>query len=183
MNSSDDSRKSKTRAALVRAFNNLFFEDPDRDIRVADVTTQAEVGRSTFYEHFSSIEDLHMQALSHPMSILADVIAGNGDKDKLIWLLQHFKENQQRARKTMGGPRHRRVTRVLVQLLDERLRSYTSPTLSKPLVLQHMAAGPLELIKSWVAGENWATEEELAMAIIETSQLSRGGLLNLPSSG
>ena len=182
MTTTEDSRRSKTRTALVSAFNSLFFEDPANEIRVADVIQKAQVGRSTFYEHFSGVEDLLMLALSQPMTILAESITGANNKDDLLWLLQHFKENQQRARKVLDGPRSRRVTRVLLQLLEQRLGTARPTTsMSKQLVLQHLAEGPLGMIKSWVSGEMWASDEELASAIIQTSRLSLNGLLDLSS--
>ena len=51
----------KTRAALLDAFGRLVLERGYADIRIADVIRQANVGRSTFYEHFRSKDDLLRQ--------------------------------------------------------------------------------------------------------------------------
>ena len=164
-------RKQRTRMALIQAFNALVFENSGREIRVADIIAKAKVGRSTFYEHFANANDLHMQALSHPMSILADAIVGTKGSMDLVWLLEHFQENQQRARESFTGPHRQTVSRVLITLLNERLTHDTdNVTLPKELLTLNLAEASLGMIRAWIFGDVWCSASELAEAICQTSQ-------------
>src|SRR4051812_2411808 len=65
--SMQDRRIARTREALIGAFNHLVLNRRQRHIRVADIVAEANVGRSTFYEHYSSADDILLQALARPM--------------------------------------------------------------------------------------------------------------------
>lgn len=54
-----DRRTRKTRAALYEALIVLLREKPLRDISVTELTSAADVNRSTFYTHFQDIFDLY----------------------------------------------------------------------------------------------------------------------------
>src|SRR3954470_20170633 len=97
-----DRRTLRPRAALVEAFNRLALSHR-KNIRVADIVALANVGRSTFYEHYKSAEDIHLQAMARPFAILADAAAGCGDEARLTSLMQHFWENRQLARTSLMG--------------------------------------------------------------------------------
>lgn len=178
MQDSPEGRKQKTRTTLVQAFNALFFESPDREIRVGDVIEKAGVGRSTFYEHFTNVYDLQRHAMSHPMTILADAIAGNGNTEALVGLLDHLQENQHRARIILGGPRRQDAARVLTTALGEKLTNYQpKEAVSMPAVLLQLADGALGCIQGWLTGEIWCSKQELAETILITAKTTQEGLL------
>ncbi len=173
-----DRRRTRTRAALVHAFNELVLENADKEIRVTDIVGKANVGRSTFYEHFTGADDLHMQALSQPMSVLADAVVGRTDVENLVGLLEHFRENRRRAIEALIGRRRRNVTRVMVHLLEQRLTGRISAKkLPRALVVLQLAEAPLALIRNWLMNEVRCSSRELADTIDETSRLVMQGLL------
>lgn len=53
-----DRRVVRTRAAVVDALTELARDREVREISVKELAHHAQVGRSTFYEHFESMEDL-----------------------------------------------------------------------------------------------------------------------------
>lgn len=53
-----DRRIARTRTAVVEAFTEQARLRPVREIAVSDLVEQAGIGRSTFYDHFDSIENL-----------------------------------------------------------------------------------------------------------------------------
>lgn len=160
----EDRRVRRTRRALVEAFNYLVLNRRERHIRVADVVAQAEVGRSTFYEHYGSIERLHLEALKWPFGAVADAASGKGDEAALTFILEHFWDQRHRARSTLTGAAGEKAQRLLVEMVEERIAGLA---LSVPtrLAAQQLAGVALGPIRSWLLGEATCRADALAASI------------------
>lgn len=53
-----DRRQRKTRKAIYDAFEELMSEEHYREVTVAQIIERADIGRSTFYAHFETKDDL-----------------------------------------------------------------------------------------------------------------------------
>ena len=53
-----DRRQRRTRRAIYAAFEQLLLEQHYRDVTVAQIIDRADIGRSTFYAHFDTKDDL-----------------------------------------------------------------------------------------------------------------------------
>lgn len=160
-----DRRAVRTRYALIDAWNHLVLNKRKRVIRVADVVDQAKVGRSTFYDHYSSADELHLEALKRPFASLADAAAGCGDEAKLAHILAHFWDNRQRARQTFGE----RSQRLLGQMVEERLGNKRIQ-IARTIAARQLAGAAHAALISWLAGEAPATADALARAICRCGQ-------------
>jgi AcrR family transcriptional regulator len=158
----------RTRAALVEAFNHLVLRGGPRTIKVADIVAQAKVGRSTFYDHYSGPEAIHMEALARPFALLADAAAGEGDAERLEGLLRHFWENRQRARDVLQGRTGEKAARLLAELVEERLsRRAAEADIPVRLHAAQLAQAALAPVRGWLLGEASCTAEALARSICE----------------
>jgi AcrR family transcriptional regulator len=70
-----DRRVQRTRTALYEALVQLIREKDYDAISVEDLLRAANVGRSTFYAHFTSKDDLLARSLDRLKALLADVAA------------------------------------------------------------------------------------------------------------
>lgn len=160
----------RTREALVEAHNHLVLEGGRGKIGVAEIIAEAGVGRSTFYDHYSSAEDIHLQALARPMAILADAAAGQGDVDRLASLLRHFWDNRARARDTINGRTGERVDRMLAELVCERLGEETVYTIPVKLAGAQLAAAAFAPVRGWLMAAAPCDAASLAQAICDAGQ-------------
>ena len=99
-----DRRQQKTRAAIFSAFRELLSIKKFSNITVQDIIDRANIGRSTFYAHFETKDEL-LKAMctdifSHVFSddLLSEQthdFSGhkNGLKARITHLLYHLKEN------------------------------------------------------------------------------------------
>lgn len=170
-----DRRVTRTRTALIDAFNHLVLERRHRKIRVADIVEKANVGRSTFYEHYRGAEDIHMEALARPFAILADAAAGAGEAERLGHLLGHFWENRQRARDSLAGRSGERAAKMLADLVEHRLDGIAL-AVPKRLAAVQLAASALAPVRAWLQAEASCAPGALAKAICRGGRQLRAGL-------
>ena len=162
---------ARTRAALVEAFNHLLMQRQRRKIRVADIVAQAEVGRSTFYEHYSGAEAIHLEALARPFAPFADAAAGAGDEAGLARLLAHFWENRQRGRETLSGRLGEKAARLLADLVEQRLAARGAETvIARRLAAVQLAEAALAPVRAWISGEAACAPEALAASLCRTGR-------------
>ncbi|MEM7706655.1 MAG: TetR/AcrR family transcriptional regulator [Pseudomonadota bacterium] len=161
-----DRRKLRTRKAIIQAFNELFFEGELEEIRVPDIVDRADVGRSTFYEHFGNAQQVFLAAFSYPLSTLAAVLAGDGNAAELETLLEHLWDNRSRARKTFAGRGREQIGRLLRQLLEERCRDLPGDRRLNPVQAVARTEQAMGLLRAWLLGELACSRDELKHAII-----------------
>ncbi len=174
MGQGEDRRVTRTRTALIGAFNHLVLERRQRQIRVRDIVAEANVGRSTFYDHYSGTEDIHLEALARPFALLADALTGRADAEALARLLDHFWQNRQRARETLSGRTGERAARLLADLVEERLEGEFM--VSARLVAVQLAESALSPIRAWAAGEASCSPQALGQALCRSSAASIASL-------
>lgn len=75
----DAGRGESTRDALFEAAKELFREYGYARVSHADITAEAGIGRTTFYEYFTSKEDLLVQLVERDLPALIDEILGSVD--------------------------------------------------------------------------------------------------------
>ena len=98
-----DPRAIRTRRQLDRAFVELLFRRSYDNIRVSDITRKAQVGRATYYAHYTSKHDLLRAQFG---SIVAPMLVAKEDEPCRVdatLLLQHVKTAPRIYVALMGG--------------------------------------------------------------------------------
>ena len=85
-----DARVRRTRDALGDALVELMQEKPFDSITVQDVLDRAQVGRSTFYSHFSDKDDLLMSDADEFFEGIAMALSVHGDKSDRVFPVKEF---------------------------------------------------------------------------------------------
>ena len=99
-----DRRQQKTRTAIFSAFTSLLAEKSYNKITVQEIIDAANVGRTTFYAHFQTKDDLLKELceelFGHIISSAMDCTHthglysdGNAPESMFCHLLQHLQEN------------------------------------------------------------------------------------------
>jgi AcrR family transcriptional regulator len=174
-----DRRVQRTRLGILMAFNSLVLERGYDAITVRDIIAHANVGRSTFYEHFANKDDLLRRSLRPVFGPLADVVRTAGATDELAEILAHFRENRRLLRVMLGGSTRRVLARILAELIEERLgaaspgAAYLVPV---AMLAAQLADGQLGLIGAWLTAKPPCTRETLARALHASTNAAAAAL-------
>jgi AcrR family transcriptional regulator len=106
-----DRRVARTRAALHDALMSLILEKGYEATTVADVCRAANVGRSTFYAHYTGKEDLKRSGLDHLRRLLVErhrtALAAAPDAHRSLAfslpMFEHAREHIDLYRALVGG--------------------------------------------------------------------------------
>jgi AcrR family transcriptional regulator len=169
-----DKRIERTRQALRNAFFELVLSQPYSRIKIADIIAKAEVGRSTFYEHYKNKDDLLHASLHWPMTVLASAILPAEKTLDIQGVLEHFWQNRSLARPMLTGSTRKHVSRCLSQILTEQLRNLPAhkQQMYVPVsaIAHALAALQLTLLTDWLTGAYSASPVKLAQQLMLSSR-------------
>ncbi len=176
-----DRRVERTRQALLLALRELLFERGYDGFAVRDIVERANVGRSTFYEHFESKDDIFRESVARPVEAIAASTCLPGGLESLQAILEHFAEQRMLLATTLAGSGKRVMARVLSEHIAayltarsrEERRSFGLPI---NLAADHLAGAQLGMIESWLDNEMPCDTATLAKALRDSTAASIAAL-------
>jgi AcrR family transcriptional regulator len=168
MNEQDlDRRQQKTRSALHAAFVALLLEHGYGAMNIGQVAERANVGRSTFYEHYRTKHELLAATIGKPFSLLADLVEPGAGAERIPSLLRHFREHQQVGRVLLGWPVRPLLSQTLAGLIALRLARMpiVSALLPTEVIARQLAEAQLALLDSWISGRPSCDIDAVAEAL------------------
>jgi AcrR family transcriptional regulator len=177
-----DRRIARTQAALNAAFVQLLFSCDYDDITTADIAARADVGRSTFYEHYKGKDDLLRHSLARPFTVLARLVVDRS-QEALLPTLAHFRENRALAGRIFVPPVRQVVSRCLTELLEPQLDMLArglaprQPVIPIGLIARQLAEAQLAILENWVLGKTAARPTAIAEALVLSTDGLVGALL------
>lgn len=162
-----DRRVRRTRTALFDALVALIRERDYETITVEDVLRRANVGRSTFYAHFTSKDDLLEKSLERLRQLLADAteasLHDDGVTDAAHALFEHVADYADVRARLAGG----RGGAVLDAAIDGVLSAFLRRTLPpaadgvpRELRIRHLIATFDAVLRWWGAQTGTVTPRQ-----------------------
>lgn len=164
--SGPDRRVARSVQALLQAFIALMQEGSYARIRVADIAGRANVGRSTFYDHFRSKDEILLASMGWMFAILAGATDPKAPRPPIEMLVAHFWDNRRLARSVLAPPTERRLRRALAAAVEEKLGPGRGDPALRKLDAVRIAAGQLGLLEAWTKGEVTASADQIVDALI-----------------
>ncbi len=160
-----DRREKKTREAIFRAFADLLSKKTYDRISVQEIIDAADVGRSTFYSHFETKDDLlkelceemcqHMIETAHGHFTDAHTDAAGS---VFLHLLIHFQENNQHILDLLVSPNNEIFLRYFKNNLQKLIRLQYEGTdrlsrcgLPEDYLINHISSSFVETVYWWVS--------------------------------
>lgn len=150
---SPDRRVQRTRALLTSAFTQLFLQRGFDAIGISDIVERANVGRSTFYDHFDNKGQLLTLSVLPFLTVLADTCVQETMPEQLPVVLAHFWENRRNAHRLFTGEARTLLVASTTDLIEERLtRLPVDRSFPWRLAAAQLAMAQLGLLEEWLQG-------------------------------
>ena len=184
--SSHDPRAERTRQSIFTAIRTLMSERTG-SVSVGDIVQAAGISRSSFYAHFSSLDELASELLGDQFSSI-DQIAGMGSagvdvhhgdhgarstaRSGYARLIEHMIEHFPLYSSVLELPLTRSVYDRIVaayttQILESMLVKGAVPAgVNAELATTYIAGGAMTLISAWMRGRFEATDDEVVDQLV-----------------
>jgi AcrR family transcriptional regulator len=163
-----DARVRRTRDSILQAFAELSLERRYDQIKTSDLIAASDVGRSTFYEHFRSKEEVLLAAVEPLLLPLANAALGRASKAQVRAILDHVWGQRALGRVILDSRAARQLQRRLAAKIEARLPEIG--TVPRGMLAMSAAAGQLAMLRMWLAGEASCSSDALARQMMRRAQ-------------
>lgn len=173
-----DRRVRRTRESILQAFVRLVLDRRYDQIRTSDLIAASGVGRSTFYEHFRSKDEVLLAAMEPLFLPIANAAAGRGAKAHLRATLDHVWHQRTLGRVILNSRAALKLQRKLAFMIEARLEENDHGAVPPAMLAMSAAAGQLAMLRMWIAGEVPCSSDALARQMIAFSHLLARGVIH-----
>lgn len=174
-----DRRQQKTRTAIFSAFTSLLAEKSYSKITVQEIIDAANVGRTTFYAHFETKDDLLKELceelFGHIIGSAMDCTHTHGlysdesaPESVFCHLLQHLQENDKNIIALLSCESSEMFLRFFKDSLNELVRSQfinqnrkANTDIPEDFLINHISGSFVEMVLWWIKGHRKQTPEDL----------------------
>jgi AcrR family transcriptional regulator len=163
-----DPRARRSRAALEAALRELIAERDLAQISISDVTKRADVNRSTFYDHYTDLDDLAAAACTGLFDELVAALSGQdlsaAEPTSLTGLFAHVAEHAHLYRTLLGSAGSARVINHLLRRITDNAQLRRG-TVDHDPVAAFLAGAVLGAVIDWLRRDCPGTPEQMGAAI------------------
>ena len=163
----EDRRVQRTRLTLRTAMTSLIREKGFEAVTVQDIIDRANVGRSTFYSHFKSKEDLLKGSVEMMRSSMLQfqrraLVLSAKSEDRLFAFSRELFDHAEQHRDTFAAMAGKQSGNVFVyhlhRMLADLIRNDLAPLASRKkvqgehaeVVVQFITSGLIGLLQTWL---------------------------------
>lgn len=169
----EDRRSRRTRHLLGNALVELMYEKRFDDITVQDILDRADVGRSTFYAHYTGKEHLLMSEIERVLHLLGNFAAESAPHDPELLpslaFFRHVQEHRRLLQAFIWGRGADMLTQQLQaqlsRIAEDNLRALIGdgpePAVPLPITARFVATTFLMLLRWWFDHEMRQTPEQM----------------------
>ncbi|MGH6897167.1 MAG: TetR/AcrR family transcriptional regulator [Geminicoccaceae bacterium] len=164
-----DRRIARTRAMLQHALISLILEKSYEAITIKDICDAANVGRSTFYAHYTSKDDLKRSGLENLRRVLLDrqrdaLATPRGIRDRSLGfsltMFEHARDHLHLYRALVGGRGGTVALGSIRQILSDLVRDELAASVDKnsadviprELVVHYVVGAYMAVLTWWLDG-------------------------------
>ncbi|HML67387.1 MAG TPA: TetR/AcrR family transcriptional regulator [Clostridia bacterium] len=175
-----DRRQKRTKDAIFAAFGALLAKRSFAQITVQDIIDEANVGRSTFYTHFETKDDLlkemctnlfeHVVSETLNAELSHDFSSAEGNAEAIIThILYHLRDEKKNIIAMLTYESNELFLRYFREYLSVMIREYllTGDTLlhqnvPESFLVNHISSAFVGMVQWWISCNLEQTPEELA---------------------
>ena len=189
-----DRRTQRTRRALRDALLSLLVEKGWDELSVQDICARADIGRSTFYLHFPSKEELLIGSLDDLRNTLKSACASTDTNAKVVQplaflrgLLDHIHEQQRLCRSVFGRRSAHaiqvRFREMVTKLIAESLTMVSPAGWKRDAATSYLAGALVDLLSWWIDGRPMRSIDEVERFYLELAMPAIRELTGREASG
>lgn len=184
-----DRRQLKTQEAIFSAFTNLLSKNNYSNITVQNIINEANIGRSTFYSHFETKDDL-LKALCHrlfshvffedlDMENTHDFSLGEYTvQDMITHMLYHLKDSKKDILILLSSENNNFFTHYFKNYLNDMIKEYIIPKIEMDKVIptdffiNHISSSFMGMVQWWIKNNLSTSPEDLSSYFFNSTFLS-----------
>ena len=162
-----DRRVARTRAVLHHALMSLILEKGYEEITIGDICDAANVGRSTFYAHYTSKDDLRRSGLDHMRKSIVDQHRGTlATNENLrerplafsLTMFEHARDHLDRYRALVGSGGGAIAIATIREILSDLVRdelaakpdNKSTDAIPRELIVQFVVGAYMAVLNWWL---------------------------------
>lgn len=171
-----DRRQEKTQAIIIEAFIQLLMKKSYNKITVKEIIDTANIGRSTFYNHYETKDELLEALCDH---LFDHVFAKNNQFNKdakhiITHMLYHLQEDHIVLTKLLVSESSELFVKYFKQylcrmemnaLIEPFLEAY--PDIPKDCIQNHIVTSFVSMVQYWLANKMKQTPEEISHYFVQ----------------
>jgi len=150
-----DRRFRKTENAIFNAFIELIQTKRYDKITIQNILDKADIGRTTFYSHYQTKDDLLSEIITNIMGSFTAVSTDDKIIIPVAHILEHLKDNQSVIKSLLSSDNSNMITSQLKEYWSEKLISKFASESEKrkiplSLFVNHIIISFIELTRWWL---------------------------------
>lgn len=173
-----DRRQQKTREAIFLAFSSLLSKKNYSKITVQEIIDTANVGRTTFYAHFETKDDLLREMctslLDHVFSEVPQIesthdFSETTDKTvtSITHILYHLRDNHRNILEILSCDSGEIFLEFFRQYLNDLISKYIvitiPPEVPEDFLINHVSGSFVNMVQWWIKGGLKQSPEQLTI--------------------